>query len=202
MSTSKSGSYPRNLGPGSPIDEFLLVKIASGDEDAFALLYDRYAKPAFSLAYRILEDALGAEDVVQDVFLSVWRSASSFDTKRGQARSWLLSMVHHRAIDFVRRRRGHSTRELPSEPVDWGTSSDEVWSLVASNLQAQAIEEALCKLPEDQHVAIELAYFKGHTHKEIANILGEPLGTIKSRIRIGMEKLRKSFTERGAIRKC
>ena len=182
----------------SQIDEFLLHKIAFGDENAFALLYDRYARPAYSLAYRIVEDVHGAEDVVQEVFLDVWKSAGTYDIRRGQARSWLLSMVHHRSVDLIRRRRGKAVTSLYPEPEQKGAESEEVWQQVAGRIQRQVIHRALGQLPAEQQRAIEMSYFKGYTHREIAELMQEPLGTVKSRIRIGMDKLRNFLKDREA----
>lgn len=174
----------------SQIDEFLLQRVALGDEDAFALLYDRYGKSAYSLACRILGDTHSAEDVVQDVFLNIWRAASSFDSRRGQAHSWLLSMVHHRAIDVLRRRRGMPSANLDQELEQRGTEAAAVWQEVLDNLHQHAVKQALGQLPAEQRQAIEMAYFDGYTHREISELTQQPLGTVKSRIRIGMEKLR------------
>lgn len=172
-----------------PVDENLLQQIALGDENAFAMLYDRYGRSAYSLAFRILKDVQAAEDVVQDVFLNVWRLASSFDTRRGNARSWLLAMVHHRSIDSIRRRRDKTRTDMPMEFKQPGTETG-VWEEVIGILNRQAIEKALKQIPVEQRKVIELAYFSGYTHREIADNIQLPLGTVKSRIRMGMEKLR------------
>ena len=173
----------------SSVDNFLLQQVALGDENAFALLYDRYGRSAYSLAYRILKNVQGAEDVVQDVFLNVWRLAGSFDARKGSARSWLLAMVHHRSIDNIRQRRDKTQLNLPMELKQPGTEAG-VWQEVMGNLDRQAIENALDRIPAEQRQAIELAFFSGYTHQEIADNARLPLGTVKSRIRMGMEKLR------------
>ena len=170
-------------------DDLLLKQIALEDEYAFALLYDRYGRSSYSLAYRILMDVQGAEDVVQDVFLNVWRLAGSFDASRGSARSWLLSMVHHRSIDSIRRRRDNTHMNLPMDFKQPGTETG-VWHEVRSNLDRQKIRRALKQIPMEQMKVIEMAYFGGYTHQEIAAKAQLPLGTVKSRIRMGMEKLR------------
>lgn len=173
----------------SSVDNFLLEQVALGDENAFALLYDRYGKSAYSLAYRILKNVQGAEDVVQDVFLNVWRLAGSFDARKGNARSWLLAMVHHRSIDSIRRRRDKTQMNLPMELEQPGTEAG-VWREVMGNLERQVIEKALKQIPAEQRQAIDLAFFGGYTHQEISDNVQLPLGTVKSRIRMGMEKLR------------
>jgi RNA polymerase sigma-70 factor (ECF subfamily) len=182
----------------STTDEVLIQRIALGDEQAFALLYDRYGKPAYSLAFRILGDGPDAEDVVQEAFLNVWRMARSFDSRRGTARTWILSVIHHRAVDVYRRRRGmvqtNPSQDFQQPMLEVG----EVWQEVVGNLNREAISNALNQLPEEQCKVIELAYFAGYTHREIAEIMQMPLGTVKSRIRIGVEKLRNLLKDQDA----
>lgn len=178
-------------------DEALIERVKSRDEGAFALIYDRYERLAYSLARRILGDDIGAEDVVQEVFLDVWRRAESFDARRGRLRTWLLSMVHHRSIDAVRRRRGLPTPDSASLAAQAATDVDDVWKAVAASVDAEAVRGALDSVPEEQRRAIELAYFGGYTHREIADVTGVPLGTVKGRIRIGMEKLRGLLVDQG-----
>ena len=180
---------------GPPDDEELLRRIADGDTDAFGVLYDRYARPAFSLALRIVGDGRSAEDVVQEAFVNVWRMARSFDQRRGPARSWLLGTVHHRAVDFYRRARGRQVADVPlSEHL--ASEGDDLWRRVTLAVDGEALHAALGQLPVDQREAIEMAYFQGYTHREIADARGLPLGTVKSRIRIGMDKLRESMKSR------
>lgn len=174
-----------------PEDAALLRDIAGGSEEAFGRLYDRYGRLAYSLAWRVLRDSPAAEDAVQEAFLNVWRKAGSFDGRRGDARSWLLSVVHHRAVDLLRRSRGQQPLDLPAEPYDVGGEADEAWRNLMGTLDRQALEGALARIPPDQRHVIELAYFGGHTHKEIAAQMQVPVGTVKGRIRIGMEKLRR-----------
>lgn len=174
-----------------PTDEILLQRIALGDEEAFSLLYDRYGKPAYSLARRIVGDGGEAEDVIQDAFLNIWRMARSFHTAKGNARSWVLAVVHHKAIDVCRRRRGKPTMSQLEDFQQPLIEAPEVWQEVADILDRQAIGKAMDQLPEGQRQAIELAYFGGYSHGEIAKLTQLPLGTVKSRLRTGMEKLRK-----------
>ena len=174
-------------------DEALLEGIAYGNENDLALLYQRYGGLAYSLAVRIVGDLHGAEDVVQESFLNVWRMANSFNTKRGSARTWLLSVVHHKAIDACRRRRGRPADVLSPDSIPIPMEVD-VWEEVANNLDREVLNAALSQIPAEQRQAIEMAYFGGYTHREISELKHVPLGTVKGRIRIGMEKLRDLLT--------
>ena len=175
-------------------DEALLEGIAYGNEEALALLYQRYGGLAYSLAVRIVGDLHGAEDVVQESFLNIWRMANSFNLRRGSAKTWLLSVVHHKAIDACRRRRGrppdNSSPNLILPPLE----GEDVWKEVANNLDREALTAALSQIPAEQREAIEMAYFGGYTHREISELKQVALGTVKGRIRIGMEKLRDLLT--------
>ncbi|MBI2872460.1 MAG: sigma-70 family RNA polymerase sigma factor [Chloroflexi bacterium] len=175
----------------TPTDEVLLQCVAMQDEQAFASLYDRYGRLAFSLAYRILGDRAGAEDVVQEAFLNLWRMARSFDARRGNARTWLLALVHHRAIDKVRRQRGQPFTDHSLDAVLAPGEPEDVWNKVATIIDREAIEKALAQLPQEQRQVIDMAYFGGYTHSEIAELTRVPLGTVKGRIRVGIEKLKR-----------
>lgn len=168
-------------------DEDLIRAIVQQRSEALGALYDRYGGLALALATRILNDRGQAEDVVQEAFLTVWRQASTFQEGRGALRAWLLSIVHHRAIDVVRRR-----NSAPSEPFDvlkHDVASGDMWSDVYAGLTQAEIRDALQQLPAEQHQAIELAYFGGLTQQEIAVRLNAPLGTVKGRMRLAMRKL-------------
>ena len=178
----------------APTDEELLRRVAAGDEKALAMLYDRYGRPAYSLSYRILGDEQEAADVVQEAFLNVWRMSGSFDDQRGSARSWLLSVIHHRAIDASRRRRSRPPMNGPFEPDNHSRQEDGVWRHVATRLDRQSLRSALDRIPREQRQAIELAYFGGYTREEIAELTQVPLGTVKGRIRIGVDKLRDALS--------
>ena len=168
-------------------DESLLARVASGDDDALGSLYDRFGRVSYGLALRILRDERLAEDAVQDAFIAVWRQAASFRPERANARTWVLTFVHRRAVDLVRReeRRRAEPLEPESEPAS-GTAAE------AAELRArrEAVQRALAQLPEEQRRPIELAYYGGLSQSELAERLGEPLGTIKSRMFTGLKRLR------------
>jgi RNA polymerase sigma-70 factor (ECF subfamily) len=171
-------------------DEQLLVAIRERDEGAIATLYDRYGGLAFGLAFRILNDRNAAEDVVQDAFFSVWRRAVSFEVGRGSARTWLLSIVHHRAIDRLRGTAGRARQDAPLEDYEYALSVEDPWREVSRSVQRDVLQRSLNTLPNEQRVAIEMAYFSGYTQQEIATTMHVPVGTIKGRLRIGLQKLR------------
>lgn len=167
-------------------DRQLLARIARRDSRAFEMLYDRYGRPVYSLAMGMLRDAGGAQEVTQEVFLSIWRQAAEFDPSRGSARSWLLALAHHKAVDAVRRGRMRA-----AEPLQETKTSDlDVVDEALRRVEQGRVREALVRLPAEQREAIVLAYYGGYTHQEIAGRLGIPLGTAKTRIRDGMIRLR------------
>ncbi|MBA2701843.1 MAG: sigma-70 family RNA polymerase sigma factor [Chloroflexi bacterium] len=175
-------------------DQVVLIRIAGGELNALDELYERYKTMAYSIAYRITNDATLAEDVVQDAFLGAWRNAERYVEGRGSVKTWLLSIVHHRAIDAVRRRR--PTSELP-EREDIPPAAlrlPDVWAEVAANLDAAEVRGALDVLSTVQREAIELAYFGGLTQQEIADQTSTPLGTVKSRMRLGLLAMRRALT--------
>jgi RNA polymerase sigma-70 factor, ECF subfamily len=187
---------PLRLRASSPADEAdraVLARLSDGELDALEDLYDRYKTMAYSIAYRITNDATLAEDVVQDAFLGVWRNAARYVEGRGSVKTWLLAIVHHRAIDAVRRRR--PTAELPDLelPPPAAFTLPDVWAEVAANLDAATVQAALGALSDVQREAIELAYFGGLTQQEIAERTATPLGTVKSRMRLGLLAMRRTF---------
>jgi RNA polymerase sigma-70 factor, ECF subfamily len=187
---------PLRLRASSATDEAdraVLVRLADGELDALEDLYDRYKTMAFSIAYRITNDTTMAEDVVQDAFLGAWRNAARYVEGRGSVKTWLLSIVHHRAIDAIRRRR--PTTELPDLelPPPPAFTLPDVWSEVAAGLDADTVREVLGVLSDVQRQAIELAYFGGLTQQEIADRTGTPLGTVKSRMRLGLLAMRRAL---------
>ena len=171
-------------------DQLALAGLARGDETALASLYDRHATGVYSLALRILQDVGDAEDIVQEVFTQAWRQASRYDARRGAVVAWLLTMARTRAIDRLRARRTR-TQDLIDDAV--AEVSDPVAlqdAMLLSGEQVSRVRAALSQLPVLQRVALELAYYEGLTHAEIAARLEEPLGTVKTRIRSAMLKLR------------
>jgi RNA polymerase sigma-70 factor (ECF subfamily) len=175
-------------------DELLLGLIAAGDQRALGALYDRYARRVYSLAVAILRDSGAAEEVAQEVFFKVWQRAASFDPQRGRPSTWLLSVAHHQAVDTLRRQRRRYHREAPwtLEVEDLpGTKRGEAPEEAAVlNEEGHRVREALGRLPPEQQQVIALAYFQGFTQAEISHRLRQPLGTVKTRMRLGMQKLR------------
>ena len=171
-------------------DRAWMDRLAGGDLGALDLLYEQYGAMAFSIAYRITGDRSAAEDVVQDAFLGAWRNAGRYAGARGSVRTWLLSIVHHRAIDAIRRRR--PTVELPdSETILPDTLTlPDAWGDVELRLDREAVQVALTRISDVQREAIELAYFGGLTQTEIAERTGVPLGTVKGRLRLGLQGMR------------
>jgi RNA polymerase sigma factor (sigma-70 family) len=191
-----SGSLPlRVASVADDADRAVLGRIATGDLHALEELYDRYKTMAYSIAYRITDDAALAEDVVQEAFLGAWRNASRYLEGRGSVKTWLLAIVHHRAIDAVRRRR--PTSELPeSDAVPPAPLRlPDVWGEVEADLDAEAVRRALAALSDVQREAIELAYYGGLTQLEIAERTRTPLGTVKSRMRLGLLAMRRAMGE-------
>lgn len=173
-------------------DEALVALVERGDEPALAELYDRFGGMAFGLALRLLRDHSLAEDAVQEGFLSLWRSAARFVPERSKASTWILTLVHHRAVDLVRREERRRVEPLEVAPeADSGVSTEEAAWL---GLERERVQEALRSLPDQQREAIELAYYGGFTQSQLAERLGEPLGTVKSRIFTGLANLRKLLT--------
>jgi RNA polymerase sigma-70 factor (ECF subfamily) len=172
-------------------DETLLARIGAGDPEALAQLYGRHGRAALALAYRVCGEWGLAEEAVQEAFLSVWRRAATYDRARGGARGWLFSVVHNRAVDRLRRR-GAPAQPLTDADADGlaDTGGPGVWEEVERRLTRGDLERVLAALPPEQRAAIELAYFGGLTAAEIAARAGVPVGTVKGRLRLGLEKMR------------
>lgn len=184
------------MASDTPTDDQLIAAIQARDMQALEDLFDRYRALTYSLAYRLLNDAGDAEDVVQESFLNVWRASGTFRPGRGGGRAWLMSIVHHRAIDKLR---GRGSRPMTTQLDDALPIADtaDVWAEVSQNLTGSAVRTALDQLPPEQRESIELAYFGGLTQSEIAGRLNLPLGTVKGRMRLGLHRLR-SLLETGA----
>jgi RNA polymerase sigma factor (sigma-70 family) len=175
-------------------DEALVALVARADDSALAELYDRFGHVAYGLALRVVRDPALAEDAVQDAFLAVWRSAARFVPERAKASTWILTVVHRRAVDIVRREEPRRTEPLEAAPQPSANlTEDEAWL----RLQRTRVQEALRRLPDQQREALELAYFGGFTQSELADRLGEPLGTIKSRMFTGLARLRELLADTG-----
>jgi RNA polymerase sigma-70 factor (ECF subfamily) len=182
-------------------DNALIKLVANGDAAAIAALYDRYGRLAYGLAYRVLADGPAAEEAVQDAFLQVWRKAGTFDPERGAGfRAWLLTIVHNRAIDTVRRRSRQGAREVELEADAPFQGDDDPASEVIASLDRAQVQQAMATLPDEQRSAIELAYYEGLTHREIADRAGLPLGTVKGRLRLGLHKMHEALVAQGGGR--
>jgi RNA polymerase sigma-70 factor (ECF subfamily) len=175
---------------GIPPDSNLVAAIRSGDQTAMAALYDRYSSIVYSVALRVLGDTGAAEDILQDVFMQLWRNPNAFDSNRGSLGAWLAVITRNRAIDALRKRRPENDIEdvVISVETDLASEADR-------SRAAEKVRGLLGSMPAAQRSALEMAYFEGLTHTEIAAKTGEPLGTIKTRIRAGLTTLRKAFQE-------
>ena len=178
-------------------DEDLMPRIAARDPDAFEVFYDRHGGAAYSLAYRIVGERSTAEDVTQEAFISIWRSGARYDRARGSVRAWMLGIVRNRAIDALRRSAGKAPKLtfddeaiLEQRPAPDSTDDEAI-----RRQEAARIRSVLRDLPSDQSKVIQLAYFGGFSHSEIAEMLGMPLGTVKGRMRLGLEKIRTRVAE-------
>jgi RNA polymerase sigma-70 factor (ECF subfamily) len=179
-------------------DEDVMQLVRRGDARAFEVVYERHSSAAFSLAYRMMGTRAGAEDVTQDAFLSMWRSGARYDRARGSVRTWVLGIVHHRAIDALRRATVHDRRRAGDEGIEERFEARERTDVEAARREeAGTVRGALGSLPADQCQVIELAYFGGFTHTEIAGMLDAPVGTVKGRMRLGLRKLRDELDREG-----
>ncbi len=174
-------------------DVELVRRLRAGDRGAVDDFYERFRRPAFALARRVVADDVLAEDVLQDVFLAVWKDPGAFDTARGSVASWLLAMVHHKAVDAVRREESHRRRQTRAEddlrmtePIAHRDVEDEASDRVVS----ERVRTALKSLPAPQREALTLAYYGGYTQREVAALTGTPLGTVKTRMLAGMRRLK------------
>ena len=179
-------------------DEELMLLVQDGDARAFEVLYDRHGGAAFSLSYRMVGNRVAAEDIVQEAFLSIWRSRVRYQRERGSVRTWVLGIVHHRAIDALRRNLVHERRRASAEGIEERHEARELTDVEAARREeARNLRAALETLPEEQSRVIELAYFGGFTHTQIAEMLEQPVGTIKGRMRLGLDKMRRTLVDAG-----
>ncbi|HEV2030384.1 MAG TPA: sigma-70 family RNA polymerase sigma factor [Candidatus Dormibacteraeota bacterium] len=186
--------------PGGLADADLAAQLASGSQEALAELYDRYGGLAYAVALRVLGDPGRAEDAVQETFLKIWHNAASFDVRRGSLRTWLLASVRNRSIDYLRGRGAHERQELELHPsTAEAFPRDDPWREVSLSLERDAVREAMNSLPIEQRQAVELAYFAGYSHREIADMTRVPLGTVKGRMRLALEKLNSYLEGRGLV---
>jgi RNA polymerase sigma-70 factor (ECF subfamily) len=179
-------------------DEDLISLVEAADAEAFATLYDRHSRAAFSLAYRMMGERQASEDLMQDAFLKVWRSAKSYRAERGSVRTWILSIVHNRGIDQIRSQASRRRTQDKIEASAPRSQPSEAFAETLRNSQRDQVREALGTLPPEQLKILELAYFSGYTHVEISDLLRLPLGTVKGRMRLGLKKIRDYFESRDA----
>jgi RNA polymerase sigma factor (sigma-70 family) len=181
-------------------DEAVVALVARSDDTALAELYDRFGRVAYGVALRILRDERLAEDAVQEGFLAAWRSADRFMPERGKASTWVLTLVHRRAVDLVRREDRRRAEALTDElePTSSGSAEDDAWL----RFERERVQAALRQLPDQQREALELAYYGGFSQSELAERLGQPVGTIKSRMFTGLARLRELLAEPGAGEKA
>jgi RNA polymerase sigma factor (sigma-70 family) len=193
-----TGRYTQPVNEQS--DEALIQAIAGGAVWAMEPLYQRYSRILYSLVYRMVSDHQVAEDLIQDAFLSVWRRAISYSPQSGAVRSWLISIVHHRTIDYlrsVRRRSGLKETTWEEVEVDERAAFPDVWEEAWRSVQSAQVRAALMNIPTEQRMVIELAYFQGWTHSEIAAGCQIPLGTVKARLRLGLIHLKRALEKMG-----
>jgi RNA polymerase sigma-70 factor, ECF subfamily len=175
-------------------DEDLVVQVAGGDERSFEVLYDRHGKVAWSLAFRLLGEREAAEDLVQEAFLSVWNGAAGYSQAKGSVRTWILSILHHRAVDRLRQVSASRRRQEALEQVAMiEPAAPDAAEVAIARVEATEVRSALADVPGDQREVLRLAYYGGYTHHEIAGMLSLPLGTVKSRMRLGLERVRRNI---------
>ena len=175
-------------------DEDLLFRVARGDERSFEVLYDRHGKVAWSLAFRLLGDREAAEDLVQEAFLAVWNGAAGYSQAKGSVRTWILSILHHRAVDRLRQGAASRRRQEALEQVAMiQPAAPDAAEVALARVEATEVQNALADVPGDQLEVLRLAYYGGYTHHEIAGMLSLPLGTVKSRMRLGLERVRRNI---------
>jgi RNA polymerase sigma-70 factor (ECF subfamily) len=197
---AKSLRHTQQLDLLTLADEDLMQLVHDGEARAFEVIFDRHGSAAFSLAYRMCGRRAMAEDVVQEAFLSLWRSGARYDHTRGSMRSWVLSVVHNRAIDAFRREVVRDNRDVHDDGIaEQMPSAQRTDTEVERRDEAQQVRSALSELPKDQRQVIELAYFGGFTHMQIAEMLRLPPGTVKGRMRLGLTKMRLALDDPAGV---
>jgi len=183
-------------------DRTLVQQIGAGDQKAFGILYERYTTLVFSLAVKIAGSHETAEDITLDVFTQIWKNAKKYHPEKGSVKGWIASLARYRSIDTLRRRKVRSDINRPQwsdvqlEKLPSNDNTGEALELAETR---KKVSNAIAKLPEDQQEVLAMAYFKGYTHRQIAEVLNEPLGTIKTRIRLGIQKLREIFKDENIL---
>ena len=181
-------------GPAGPVTERpledLLVHVAGGDRQAFSELYDRLSSRVFGLVKRLLIDYSQSEEVTQEIFLEIWQSASRYEPNKGSATSWILTMTHRRAVDRIRASQASRDRDSKVGIRDWEPEVDSVAEVVEITIENERVKEAMTRLTELQRQAVTLAYYGGYSHSEVSALLRVPIGTVKTRLRDGMIRLR------------
>ena len=186
---SPSGA-PAPGGDAAPALGDLLALSSRGDEQAFAQLYDLTSARVFGLARRVVRDPAQAEEVAQEAYLEVWRSSARYDARLGSALAWILTIAHRRAVDRVRSAQSANDRDVRYARLDEGPAYDVVDEVVTARLEGARVRQALGSLTDVQREAVTLAYYRGYTHREVSDLLGVPLGTVKTRMRDGLIRLR------------
>jgi RNA polymerase sigma-70 factor (ECF subfamily) len=181
----------------SEIDDRILDLLGDGSPEGMELLYDQYGRLAYTLAYRVLNDEGAAEDAVQEAFLSIWRRGSTYRRDRGSLRTWVCSIVHHRAVDRLRGRAGRARQDIPIDLSPPETSMSDTWDKVSVELEREQIRGALTELSSEQRETIELAYYGGYSQTEISSLMKCPLGTVKGRTRLALRKMRSRLEGQG-----
>jgi len=187
--TRETDSNP-DIEPDAATPDQLLARVATGDQAAFGLLYDQMAPRVLGLVKRLLRDHAQSEEVTQEIFLEIWQSATRYDSSKGAAVGWIMTMAHRRAVDRVRASQSSRDRDVKIGIRDFNPVYDNVSQTVETRIEHERVEKAMLRLTELQRQAVSLAYYGGYSHSEVAELLSVPIGTVKTRVRDGMIRLR------------